>query len=268
MSSTEPNRFGLIDSFLPEARIILSSSQISNISAASFLINVVHGASLHMQNVHIRDSKASVALIQAKYQSLLHARELILERNAAEVTILVDQDSQAVVTNCQFQQDNADGIPISMMVLSSSQLSIQESCLPISPSTSIQSTSETTPSIVVDDSSWVDFDEKTVRTSDDSSSSSTNSSTPSLLTTSLKYNVEPISFSCQGSVWLLDGPGDCLDQGGCTGRCQSIPIVAQCRLGDGNIEWSHVLQSSSTGVTMSSTIMMMMAIGTLALLLI
>jgi hypothetical protein len=250
--SATSSQFVLIDSVLPKARIILSSTLISKISGAAFLISALHGASLQLQNVHIRDSSAYEALIQAQNQSQLHAQDLLLERNFAKASILVARDSQALIAHSQFQQDSRFGVPISILVLSSSQVTVQQSCLPIlstlTTSTTTDVVSETTPSIVVDYSSWVDYDDKTVRTA---------APTSIIMPPSIFFNVAQTSFSCQGSIWYLDGQADCLDQGQCTGHCQSLKILDRCPLVDGGDGWNSsgvLMSSSATSTTMYASI--------------
>ncbi len=260
------SKFVLFDSFMQNARIILSSTLISNISGASFLINAVHGASLHLQNVQIQESSTSMALIQTKYRSQLHAEGLVLKNNNARVSILVTEDSQALITQSQFHQDVVYGIPISILVMSSSQVTVKQSCLPIllpAPDTSKASqVRETTPVIVVDNTSSVHNDEKTIRTTT-STMSSTSSSTISASSSMAMLSVEsPPSFSCEGSIFVLEEPGDCLDEGRCAGRCQSMPISDHCPLTEGDDRWTNALYSSSAkGGTINSIIIAFLFVG-------
>lgn len=247
------SRFVLVDSFMQNARIMLSSTLISNISGASFLINAVHGASLHLQNVKIEESATSMALLQIQYRSQLHAEGLVLKNNNARVSIVVTEDSQALITHSQFQQDVAFGIPISILVMLSSQVTVQQSCLPIllpaSTTSKASQVKETTPVIVVDNTSFVQNDEKTIRTttSTTSSRSSTTTTTTTASSTMAMLSVEsPPSFSCEGSIFFLDEPGDCLDEGHCAGRCQSMAISDHCPLTEGDDQWASALQSSAS----------------------
>jgi hypothetical protein len=283
--STLHSRFVLVDSFIQNARIILSSTLISKISGASLLINAVHGASLHLENVQIQESSTSMALIQTQYRSILHAEGLVLKNNNARVSILVAEDSQAFITHSQFQQDSALGVPISILALSSSQVTVQQSCLPTlqSPSTTSVTTApqtavtETTPVIVVDDSSSISHDEKTilVPTATTNSAGSETTTTSATSSMAMLMGESPPSFSCKGPIWVLDGPGDCLDQGHCSGRCQSMASSDHCPLSEGDNQWtSSVLQSSSASTikkpmaaTMHSILIANMVVGASILIL-